>query len=208
MELKLLNKQELEEWYRREMVWDFPRTELKPLGSMLRLMDREDYQPLLALENGQAVGYAVLWLTQDGQGGLLEYFAVLRGKRGGGIGGRVLAALAQRCGQLFGEAEAPDSADPAENDLRRRRIAFYQRHGFRLLDYDCALFGVHYRCLYRGPLEDDRKVQRLHRGVYEGYFSPAHLERYVQLPLAPGEPIHPAPNWLEEDELEYEEGPG
>ena len=150
MEWKLLNQEELTQLYDNEMVVDFPKAELKPLRSMLRLMDMGLYEPLLIAENGESMGYAMVWLPAGGRGGLLEYFGVLRGKRGGGLGGRILALLAQRYGQLFGEAEAPDSDDRLENDLRRRRIAFYRRNGFRVLDYDCALFGVHYNCLYLG----------------------------------------------------------
>ena len=67
-----------------------------------------------------------------------------------------------------------------------------------MLDYLCALFGVRFHCLYRGPETDDRKVEALHRSVYAGYFSPAHMERYIQLPLRPGETVKPAPEWVEE----------
>lgn len=199
MELKLLNKSELEELYANEMTVDFPKAELKPLGAMLRLMDRGCYDPLLVTEEGEPVGYAMMWLPPDRKGALLEYLGVLRGKRNGGLGARILALLFDRYGQLFGEAEKPNAADPGENDLRRRRIRFYERNGFRVLDYECALFGVHFNCLYRGPETDDRKVEALHRGVYASWFSPEHMERYIQLPLRPGEDIHPAPAWLEEE---------
>lgn len=201
MELKLLNKEELTRLYSGEMTFDFPKSELKPLRAMLLLMDRGLYEPLLVLRDGETVGYAMVWLPRERRGGLLEYFGVLRGKRGGGIGSQILTLLAERYGQLFGEAEAPDSDDPAVNDLRRRRIAFYQRNGFRVLDYECALFGVHFNCLYLGPEGDDRKIEKLHRGVYADYFSPEHMARYVQLPLRPGEKINPAPAWMEEDEF-------
>lgn len=199
MELKLLNKEELKKIYNEEMVFDFPKTELKPVRSMLRLMDMGKYEPLLVTDNGETVGYATVWLPADRQGGLLEYFGVLRGKRNGGLGSKTLALLAERYGQIFGEAEAPTSDDPAENDLRRRRIGFYLRNGMRLLDYECALFGVHFNCLYMGPEQDDRKVEKLHRSVYADYFSPEHMARYIQLPLHPGEKITPAPEWVEED---------
>lgn len=193
MELKLLTKAELAELYNSELVVDFPKSELKPLRAMLGLMDRRRYDPLLVTEDGQAVGYAMVWLPADRKGALLEYFGVLRGKRNGGIGSRILTLLAERYGQLFGEAEAPSSDDPAENDLRRRRIGFYERNGFRVLDYECALFGVHFCCLYRGMERDDRVVEEMHRKVYADYFSPEHMARFVQLPLKPGEDIHPAP---------------
>lgn len=201
MELRRLNKQELETLYINEMTADFPKAELKPLRAMLRLMDLGRYDPLLAEEGGRPVGYAMLWLPPEGDGALLEYLGVLRGQRGGGIGTRMLALLGERYGALFGEAEEADSDDPAENDLRRRRIGFYERSGFRVADYECALFGVRFHCLYRGPEEDDRAVEALHRSVYASYFTPHHMERYIQLPLRPGEEIHPAPAWVEEDEV-------
>ena len=201
MELKTLNERELSALYREEMVYDFPKSELKPLGAMLRLLEMGQYDPLVVTENGERVGYAMMWLPKSRQGALLEYLGVLRGKRSAGLGARILPLLAQRYGQLFGEAEAPTSEDEAENHLRRRRIGFYERNGFRVLDYECALFGVHFKCLYRGPQTDDRAVEQLHRSVYADYFSPQHMERYIQLPLKPGEKIHPAPAWTEEVEF-------
>ena len=198
MELKLLDKGELAAIYRDELTADFPKAELKPLTAMLRLMDLGRYEPLLAVENGQAVGYAMVWLAGERQGALLEYLGVFRGKRSGGLGAAILNLLAERYGQLFGETEKPDADDPAENDLRRRRIGFYQRNGFRVLDYECALFGVRFHCIYRGPETDDRKVEALHRSVYAGYFSAGLMERFIQLPLGPGEKVRPAPGWVEE----------
>lgn len=198
MELKLLNQAELTELYNKELMEVFPHSELKPLTAMLRLLAMGRYEPLLVVDGGKPVGYALAWLPENREGALLEYFGVLRGLRNAGLGSEILSLLMERYGQIFGEAEAPCSHDEDANALRRRRIAFYQRNGFRVLDYQCALFGVRFHCLYRGPEADDRKVEAMHRGVYAGYFSPTHMERYIQLPLAPGEKVHPAPEWVEE----------
>ena len=123
MELKRLDKEELAALYRDEMMEDFPHSELKPLSAMLRLMDMGRYDPLLITQDGQAVGYAMLWLAGDRSGALLEYFGVLRGLRSAGQGSRILSMLSGRYGQLFGEAEAPCSHDPDINELRQRRLA-------------------------------------------------------------------------------------
>ena len=130
MELNTLNKKELTALYREEMEYDFPQSELKPLGAMLRLLELGQYDPLVATENGETVGYAMVWLSKDRKGVLLDYLGVLRGKRNGGTGGKILALLLERYGQLFGEAEAPTSDSEEENQLRRRRLGFYQRNGF------------------------------------------------------------------------------
>lgn len=200
LELNLLNREELRELFQAEMVYDFPKAELKPLSAMYRLMDLGIYDPLLVLQDGEAVGYALAWLPKGRKGALLDYFGVLRGKRNAGLGTRILHLLTQRYGCIFGEVEAPVSDDPEENDLRRRRIGFYLRNGLRQLDYDCALFGVHYHCLYLGPETDDRKIEAMHRAVYSDYYSAEHFARFVQFPLLPGEPVRPAPAWLEEED--------
>lgn len=200
MELKTLDREGLERLYHEELERVFSDSERRPLGAMLRLLEMGRYEALLAIEEGEPIGYAMLWLSEAPDSALLEYLGVLRGKRNGGAGSQILTLLGERYQQLFGEAEAPDTGDPEEDDLRRRRIGFYLRNGFRVLDYMCALFGVRFHCLYRGPELDDRKVQKLHRRVYSDYFSQDHMERYIQLPLAPDEPVHPAPRWMEEDE--------
>ena len=104
-------------------------------------------------------------------------------------------------GQLFGEAEAPDADDPAENLLRRRRLGFYQRCGFRILDYQCGLFGVRFHGLYRGPLQDDAQVLAMHRKVYADYFPADYMGRLIQIPLLPGEALPPAAGWVEDFDL-------
>ena len=200
MELKTLDREGLERLYHEELERVFSDSERRPLGAMLRLLEMGQYEALLAIEEGEPIGYAMLWLSEAPDSALLEYLGVLRGKRNGGAGSQILTLLGERYQQLFGEAEAPDTGDPEEDDLRRRRIGFYLRNGFRVLDYMCALFGVRFHCLYRGLELDDRKVQELHRRVYSDYFSHDHMERYIQLPLAPDEPVHPAPRWMEEDE--------
>lgn len=200
MELKTLDREGLERLYHEELERVFSDSERRPLGAMLRLLEMGRYEALLAIEEGEPIGYAMLWLSEAPDSALLEYLGVLRGKRNGGAGSQILTLLGERYQQLFGEAEAPDTGAPEEDDLRRRRIGFYLRNGFRVLDYMCALFGVRFHCLYRGPELDDRKVQELHRRVYSDYFSQDHMERYIQLPLAPDEPVHPAPRWMEEDE--------
>ena len=73
MKLHLLNKEELAALYENEMTADFPKSELKPLRAMLRLMDLGRYDPLLVTEGGQPLGYALVWLPEGREGALLEY---------------------------------------------------------------------------------------------------------------------------------------
>ena len=101
MELKLLNKTELTDLYRTDLVRDFPKTELKPLKGMLSLMDRGKYDPLVVTDGEKVIGYAMVWLPLERKGALLEYFGVRPEYRNGGVGGQVLTKrvrLDQPCG--------------------------------------------------------------------------------------------------------------
>ena len=68
MKLSLLNKEELTNLYKDEMMFDFPRAELKPLRAMLRSdedMCLGQYDPLLVTDDqGVALGYAMIWLPR------------------------------------------------------------------------------------------------------------------------------------------------
>jgi len=201
MEIRELTKEELKTLYEAEMKAAFPPAELKPFSAMERLMDRGVYRPLGLFEDGAVVSYLLLWTDPSGQYALGDYLGTVVGRRNGGLGGKFLQAVFNsfpefKC--IFGEVEAPGrSASEEENALRRRRLAFYERCGLRYLNYDCALFGVHYRCLAYGGAPDE-EVLKAHQEIYASQFPPDKLEKYIQIPLAPGAAVKPVTDWDEE----------
>ena len=200
--LRVLTPQELAQIYQEEMTDTFPPNELKPLSSMEGMRELGRYEPLgLFDENGELEGYALFWTDEMGEYPLLDYLGVPAAKRGGGIGARLLALVGEHFARAKGiivEAEAEESGDPAERDLRRRRLGFYRRCGFAMLPYDCALFGVHYKVLLlsRGPIDAQEAMER-HRGLYQNQFAPERFARYVQFPLKEGEKIREFAPWKE-----------
>lgn len=200
MEIRDLSRAELAALYTDELVHTFPPAELKPLRAMEQLMDRGCYRPLGLFEDGALVSYLLLWTDPSGQYALGDYLGTTASRRNGGLGAKFLGMVFEafpefKC--ILGESEAPDSGDPDTDALRRRRLAFYERCGLRYLDYDCALFGVHYRCLVHGDVSDSEAL-RAHQAIYAQQFSPAHLERFIQIPLKPGEPVKAVSDWTEE----------
>ena len=199
MNLRILSREELKTLYETELRFVFPPEELKSLASMERMMADGRYDPLVLEDGGETLGYAMMWLDRERRGALLDYLGVLRGRRNGGLGSRLLALLEERYPEIFCESEAPDAGAPGEEGLRRRRLAFYERNGFRRLGYDCAMFGVYYQALYRGPEEDDGRILEKHQRVYRDHFSAEQMERFIQLPLKEGEPVRPRLRWREEE---------
>lgn len=200
MEIRELNRAELAALYADELAHTFPPAELKPLAAMEQMMDRGCYHPLGLWENGAVVSYMLLWTDRAAQYALVDYLGTTPSRRGGGLGAEFLRSAFETFPQykcFLVEAEAPTSGDETTDALRRRRLDFYLRSGLRQLNYDCALFGVHYRCLAHGDISDSEAL-RVHQTIYTQQFSPAHLERFIQLPLKPGEAVKPALEWEEE----------
>ena len=201
MKLKCLNAQELAHLYQRELVLAFPPAELKPLKSMLNLMAQNRYQALGMYDDAGLHGYALLWLEPGIPFALLDYFGTLDGQRGTGLGSKMLELLADHYKDyrgIFGEAEDICSSDPEEAALQGRRLAVYQRNGFRSGGYDCALFGVHYQTLIRGDADvTAEELLDAHPRIYRSGIPPQAYERFIQIPLQEGESVRILTDWAE-----------
>ncbi|MCD8341288.1 MAG: GNAT family N-acetyltransferase [Clostridiales bacterium] len=128
----------------RLMERDFPPAELKQLAHLQRLFREGLSEGWLLLRGGREVGYAILLRPGEAPYTLLDYLAME--ERGAGCGTACLALLKERYpGGLLAEVEAPEAGLPPEvARLRRRRIAFYQRSGFRPCPFPNDIFGVRY----------------------------------------------------------------
>lgn len=203
MKLRNLTVEELAQVYERDLRAAFPPSELKPLRTMEGMRKRGIYDPLcLEDENGEQLGYILLWKHRDGRYILIDYLCVPAARRNGGIGGELLRAV-RDCYPadtvLLGESEAP-TGDPERDGMILRRLGFYARNGARTLGYDCALFGVHFKVIcWADPLPDEAEILRRHREIYLDQFGQARYDRCIQIPLVPGETPFPVTDWVEED---------
>ena len=202
MQLRILNKAELKHVYQTHMKRAFPPAELKPLRSMESMRTRGAYEPLGMFDGEELVGYAMMWLEPGVPFALLDYLGTVEGKRNHGLGAALLGLLAEHYASyrgIFGESEGVTSSDPEQAELQRRRLEFYHRNGFRYGGYDCALFGVHYQTLIRGD-EDvtSEELLQVHEVFYRKQIPALLYDRFVQIPLQPGEKPNPAVDWREE----------
>ena len=132
---------------------------------------REDGEIALALvHGGEPRGFAMLRPLGDTGWMFLRYFVA--GQRGQGLGGimwdQLMAWLRDRGYPLLvWDVEDPDEpgTDPDEVRTRQRRIAFYQRHGGRLLPVEG----------YGNPHEDDWAPMRLMAAPVAGARVPGTL---------------------------------
>ena len=175
--------------YHEHLSHAFPRMERKPLSAMEKLMAAGRYEALGLYDGEELAAYALLWDDPEGGYVLLDYLAVCRDKpRGHGYGTAALRLLLDRCRDRRGllvEAEAQEEGvPPEENALRARRLSFYERSGFRRLDYQTRIFGVQYAMLV-WPEEDAAEPERLqdaHRGLYRSQLPNPLFRRVIHIP--------------------------
>ena len=111
--LEKLDRSDFEEVY-RIMEQSFPADERRKKEGQQKLLDEEKYE-LLGVRN---------------EGGLLAFLAVWEFAEFVFIGGKMLEELArQKAGKVVLEVELP------EDSLKKRRIGFYERHGFTFNEY-------------------------------------------------------------------------
>lgn len=156
MEIRELTMDEVEEIYHREMVRDFPEDELKPLSAIRVLYEHGLYLCLGYFDGPHPAAYACYLTDPDKKKLLLDYYAVIEGGRGKGVGSAFLQAMFERLKDaevIVGEVENPDFAETdEERTLQSHRIGFYQKNGFAVAapDQTCRLYGVEYRIIVKG----------------------------------------------------------
>lgn len=198
MELRQLTEKELIDWYEEELTEAFPPNERKPLADIRALMAQGRYEVWGLFDGDTLLGYATLWMEPaDRRCILLDYLGVTAARRNGGLGRKIVRMLA---GQLEGksllliEAERPvEGDDPAENAIRQRRLAFYERCGF-VPAYDMATCGMRFTTFLPRLPADLGPVMALHKAIY----GPARTD--VRVPLGPGETPPGPPAWMREGE--------
>lgn len=152
MRLILCNPQEITYIYNNYIKNDFPPAEVKPLSRILMLYEKNLYFVYALYEKDELLSYAFFSSAPGCEYVLLDYLAVVSGKRNMGIGAKMLDFLkAEICKNFNGillESENPDFAkDEKEKEIRERRISFYLRCGFEGTKLASCLFGVEYKIL-------------------------------------------------------------
>lgn len=127
----------------------------RPEGLRLRVARGDD---------GSFLGFVTTWQLPDDVT-YVEHLATLPSLRGQGIGGRIIDDLPER---VVLEVELP------ETEEARRRIGFYERHGFTAATeqeyiqppYGPDLPSVPMLIMYRGDVDTIEAAHHLHRIVY------------------------------------------
>ncbi len=159
---RILTRNEIADTYNRYMKNDFPKDELKPLARIYYSLDNGQYICYGIFDDETLLGYAYFaLLNEEKKYFLLDYFAIVDGVRGRGIGSEFLEML---YGQLSDaemvicEAETPDGTTGEELETRNRRIDFYLRNRYIDTGVKATAFGVDFVLL---ELDTEKKHDRV-----------------------------------------------
>ena len=188
--LRRMDANEIEKWYFGAFAEAFAENERKPLADIFALIGEGRYEILGLFEGAEMLGYACIWKKEGIPLRLLDYLGVIAARRNGGLGAKMLALLSKKGVPTVTESELPvEGDDEAENAIRLRRIAFYERNGFSPA-YEMATCGMRWQALLINAEELAlTDVMRWHKELYgEG-------REDVKVPLGRDE-VPQMPYWM------------
>ena len=195
MEIRKLKINEIKSWYDTELSEAFIPDERKPLEDFYLLIEEGKYDILVLEEKGQILAYGCFWKEEQIPFVLMDYLGVTKNLRNAGLGGKFLQELTHYYSvPILTESELPiDEDTEEENEIRRRRINFYIRHGFKPA-YVMATCGLRWQALIFSdkPYELEEAMCG-HKQLY----GPKRDDVIVPLPEGV---ILPKPYWIRDEE--------
>ncbi len=107
----------------------FPINEKRALNDQIEALSDDSYHfQVIHNDNLETMGLLLNWETEDFV--YIEHFAILESARGQNLGGRILE-------KIKSEKNIPIilEIDPPVDDISKRRMDFYKRHGFTMTKY-------------------------------------------------------------------------
>lgn len=188
--VKKLTEDEITGIYNAYMKQDFPASELKPLSHIIMSMESGYGFSMGIFAKEELVGYGVFILCEETRCALLDYFAILKDKRGEGLGHRAFSLFEEYFTRNLPEVEGlyieSERVSAAENEeqqkIRERRIAFYRSCGCEMTKLRAVLFGVDYSVLYLPFTKTGSGASReALDALYRKMFKPEHYDGSVSL---------------------------
>lgn len=186
IKVKRLEKEFVTQVYEQQLIKDFVPEELKPIDTLLNLMEQDLYWCYGLFEDETFVAYAFFSRSANYQDILIDYFAVCSGKRNKGYGGIFLTLLQKELSEvnsILFEVESGKSAkDEDEKIICQKRLAFYRRNGLKDTKLHVSLFGIDMNVLYlpiqKEPTESE--IEETLDAIYDILFGQeVHLEHVL-----------------------------
>ena len=140
----------------------FPDDERKPLELLHSSYEKHYTRIIEILYKNEIIGFMILNKVKDMGYAVLDYFAILPQYRNNKFGTKALQMLLEQernNSGIFIETEKVGlGKDTEENLLREKRKNFYEKMGFRKLNFELFLFGVVYTPYLFSNIKDNEDI--------------------------------------------------
>ena len=196
-QIRALSLEEMKTIHRKYMRMDFPPNELRPYHSIRSLHRQGRYRGVGLFDGESLLAYAFFASVtpEEGTHYLLDYLAVAPERRDSGLGTELLSRIAPvlpRARSIVIEVENPDlAANPAEQEVRSRRLGFYLRNGIRDTGVKTNTFGVDFLILeiLVTRAHTPSEIGRIYGEIYRSFLPDTVFRRQVKVLLPEGEDV-------------------
>lgn len=176
MRLERIGREEMPEIY-AAMQQNFISDELRDYRAAMAVLDDGRYGVYHIVSDGVRLGFICIWNLKSAA--FVEHFVIYEPYRGKGVGGEAIDCVCGKFGKVILEVEKP------EDDVKRRRIAFYQRHGFAINPQpyaqpayrpDSAWVPMHLMSFPAAADNFGELVSELYEAVYHVKYTPTEIQ--------------------------------
>lgn len=192
MRLVTLTDDTLADIHARWFMKVFPDSELRSMKTIRALMGLGHYYAYGLDDDGQLVACILLWADGAEEHTVIDYILTDPSRRNNGYGSEILRRLIAATPQYVSyivETRAPESVEIEQEEECHRRIKFYQKNGFRRLNYDTMMYENHFYTMMYGSISDE-EAMKSHQEITSFQFISPHNQMCIQIPWKPGDPIY------------------
>lgn len=189
MIMKQLTIEEISSIYSKNLVFHFPKSEVKPLSNIIKYFNDNCYPCFGFYEEDELIGYAFFVVCSE-KYVLLDYLAVLPKFRNRQYGKQILSIIKNQCihwDGIYIESENPQFArNPEEKQIQDKRIAFYLRNNCNDTGVRSYLYTVNYVILYLPICTNVSTSEHFAHleCIYHHMFSPEKYIKHASISLA------------------------
>lgn len=186
--IRVLSIEEGKRVYDGRMVKDFPVCELKPWRRIKELVEAGKYEMLGMFQKEELLAYGYFSRMEQGNYLLLDYFAVNEQRRGQGIGQQFLSCIREQYPKAQGivvEVEALEQAETEEEqEIRSRRIHFYEKAGLRLYPVLGRIYEADYQLMFfpgSGGFPSSTQLIEIYTKLYQVLLGEEKMKKHMKI---------------------------
>jgi len=184
LKLVYVDMQEFKNVIYPEYINLFPECERKSYKVLEKTYDKGILKVLKIMDKDEFIGFIITDSLANNKCLLLDYFAILPKYQNRGYGTAALKLLKQNSMEYYGifiEVDKPGKGkNEEENNLRRRRIEFYERLGCQKLNFELNLYNnifVPYILQTSSKSQDEDKIIKDVFDIYLAIMGKTILEK-------------------------------